>query len=38
MPKADLIQLRYRLWVHRGGPDEKDLADEFDLYNAAEAK
>ncbi len=33
MPKAAPVGLRYRLWIHDGGADEKALAAQWDLYN-----
>ena len=33
MPKDKPIRLRYRLWIHHGGADDKALAAQWDLYN-----
>jgi hypothetical protein len=35
MPKDIPIRLRYRLWIHRGGADDKALAAQWDIYNRA---
>ena len=32
------IHLRYRLWIHGGGTDEKALAEQWDLYNRTAEK
>jgi hypothetical protein len=38
MPKGQPVNLRYRLWVHPGGAEEKVLAEQWDLYNKATEK
>lgn len=33
MTKDTPVRLRYRIWIHPGGADEKILRDQWDLYN-----
>jgi hypothetical protein len=38
MPKDAPVLLRYRLWIHRGGADEKVLTNQWDAYNGGTTK
>ena len=38
LPKDKPVSLRYRLWIHSGGADEKTLAAQWDNYNETSRK